>query len=80
LISHRKHHCALSFKSSAHFEVRKEMILMRPTHTYSGLLLQFQSKEMPDYYNSHQMCCAMERMWHIFFGQPPPFAETSHCF
>lgn len=68
----------LTFKPSAHMAVRKELILMRPKHTYSALLQQLQvSNDIPGYYKPRQMCCAMERMWHIFFGEPAVMSKRS---
>ncbi|CAB9519781.1 expressed unknown protein [Seminavis robusta] len=63
----------ISFKPSAHFAVRKEQIQKRPQSTYWALLQQVQLSRQTKgqhYPDARQFCCAMERMWHVFFGQP----------
>ena len=60
------------FKPSAHFAVRKELLQMRPQATYLALLQQLRFAKTVWDFNSQvdarQLCCAMERLWHIFFG------------
>jgi len=58
----------LTFKPGAHFAVRKELIRMRPKDTYWALLQQIQHST-GIFPSARNMCCAMERMWHIFFGE-----------
>ncbi|CAB9526013.1 expressed unknown protein [Seminavis robusta] len=61
----------LTFRPSAHFAVRKEQIQMHPQSTYYALLQQLRhSNLIGDYPGAREFCCAMERMWHIFFGEP----------
>jgi Protein of unknown function (DUF3431) len=65
----------LTFKPSAHFAVRREQIQMRPKSTYFALLQQLRFANTVTDEKSHNLeardyCCAMERMWHIFFGEP----------
>jgi Protein of unknown function (DUF3431) len=64
-----------TFKPSAHFAVRKEQLLIRPKATYYAMLQQFRFAGKVNgrdnkYMRARQFCCAMERMWHIFFGEP----------
>jgi hypothetical protein len=69
------------YKPSAHMAVRKEAILARSRETYGALLQQARfSKDVGSWKDSRQICCAMERMWHILFGQPPALPESAMVF
>ena len=70
-------------KPSAHMAVRKEAILSRPKETYWSLLQQ--SRYVNDVNNkkwqtSRQICCAMERMWHMLFGLPPELPKSAMVY
>ena len=62
----------ISFKPGAHFAVRRQAIQSRTKSTYEALLTQMRySKNVPGYLDSRQICCAVERMWHVLFGESP---------
>lgn len=62
----------ISFKPSANMAVRREAIRLRSKSTYEALLKQARySKDVPEHLDSRRVCCAMERMWHILFGESP---------
>ncbi|CAB9519782.1 expressed unknown protein [Seminavis robusta] len=67
-----RHPQKTSFKPSAHFAVHKQQIQKRPQSTYWAILQQsrFASQVKDSYPNARQFCCAMERTWHVFFGEP----------
>jgi hypothetical protein len=68
-----------TFKPAACFAVRKERILQRSLATYQGLTAHIYyssfTKKQNDkdnwIGNERQYCCAMERIWHVLFGEPP---------
>jgi Protein of unknown function (DUF3431) len=65
----------LTFKPSANFAVHKEQLQTRPKATYHALLQHFRfvnrvNRGGDTHMVARQLCCAMERMWHIFFGEP----------
>lgn len=63
---------AISFKPSANMAVRRQAIHSRPKSTYEALLNQVRySRNVRDWLDSRQVCCAIERMWHILFGVSP---------
>ena len=60
------------FKPSGHMAVAKEAIQKRSRDTYGAILQQARySTDVSFWQDSRQVCCAMERMWHLLFGQPP---------
>lgn len=62
----------IKYKPSGHMAVRKEAILSRSKETYGALLQQVRyARDVPQWLNSRMLCCAMERTWHILFGQDP---------
>jgi hypothetical protein len=64
----------LTYKPSANMAVRKERILLRPWDVYRGLKRHvYHSRHvMPGGIgDARQYCCAMERQWHMLFGEPP---------
>jgi hypothetical protein len=62
----------ISFKPSANMAVRREAILSRTKSTYEALLNQARyARNVPDHLDSRQICCAIERMWHMLFGESP---------
>jgi Protein of unknown function (DUF3431) len=61
----------ITFKPSAHMAVRREAIQSIPREVYYGILQQVRyTNSIKDHQTARQVCCAMERMWHILFGQP----------
>jgi hypothetical protein len=65
----------LTFKPSANFAVHQEQLRIRPKATYYALLQHFRfanrvNRGGDTYMGARQFCCAMECMWHIFFGEP----------
>jgi hypothetical protein len=70
----------LTFKPSANMAVRKERILLRTWDVYRGLKRQlyYSRHVMPDGIgDARQYCCAMERQWHMLFGEPPVLPGNS---
>jgi hypothetical protein len=62
----------ITFKPSGHFAVRRQAIRSRTKSTYEALLAQARySRNVRDHQDSRQICCAMERMWHVLFGVSP---------
>jgi Protein of unknown function (DUF3431) len=61
----------VQFKPSAHMAVRREQIQLHTQHTYNAMLQQVRyTNTVPDHLDSRQLCCALERSWHMLFGQP----------
>jgi hypothetical protein len=73
----------LIFAPSANMAVRKERILLRPWDVHSGLKRHVcHSRHRHVKQNDHigdarQHCFAMERQWHILFGEPPSLPRNS---
>jgi len=62
----------INYKPSAHFAVRRQAIHSRSKSVYEAILNQTRhSRNVPNHLDSRQVCCAMERMWHILFGELP---------
>jgi hypothetical protein len=64
----------VAFKPSAHMAVRKERILAIPVDVYKAIKQQlYYSQHIPGEgsIDARRICCAMERTWHILFGEPP---------
>lgn len=69
------------FKPSAHMAVRKEAILQRSRETYGAILQQARySRDVDSWQDSRPLCCAMERMWHMLFGQPPKLPKSAMVY
>jgi hypothetical protein len=68
-----------TFKTSANMAVRKERILLRPWDVYRGLKRHiYHSRHVIDGIgDARQYCCAMERQWHMLFGEPPALPRNS---
>jgi hypothetical protein len=50
--------------------VRQEQIQLRSRGTYevtTGTI----HHSVPNHLDARQICCALERMWHMLFGDPP---------
>lgn len=68
----------MTFMAGAHFAVRKETILRRPKHSYWPIIQKiYHSEKIPGTPDCRKLCCAMERMWHVIFGQPPVLTKES---
>jgi hypothetical protein len=72
------------FRPGATFAVKKDRILERPRDVYFHLrnfMLVDGSIHVDDEHNHEfqprKMCMAMERMWHILFGEPPVIPSNS---
>ena len=62
----------IAFKPSAHMAVRQEQIQLRSQGTYEAMLQQVRyTNSVPNHLDARQMCCALERSWHMLFGEPP---------
>ena len=63
----------LTFKPSAHMAVHKRAVQEHARKTYGKMLALFRNKSN----DARRLCCAMERMWHIFFGLTPHLPKSA---
>ena len=67
------------FKPSAHMAVRREAIQRRKRETYYAMLQQVRhTSHVPDHLEARQFCCALERSWHMLFGEQPALSQRAN--